>query len=364
MSRSWLDIDLAAVAANVKALRGLAPDAELWAVVKADGYGHGAIEVANAALAAGATTLAVAQVAEGVALREAGFGEPIWVLSEPAPDEFDTVAAAGLEPTLYSPAGVMAAARVGDMTTHLKVDTGMGRVGATPDEAVQIGRQILSTGRLDLGSVWTHLACADDPDHPLTDRQLDRYEQVLTAFDAAGIEVPRRHAANSAGVIAHSRSHFDVVRAGIALYGLIPGPKLADRIELQPALTWRTTVGFVKRLRAGEALSYGHRQAVERDTTVATFPVGYADGLRRGLWSGGGALIGGKCRSILGVVTMDQTMVDCGDDGIAPGDDVVLIGRQGEACITADEMACTLDTINYEIAVLIGSRVERRYPRP
>lgn len=365
MSRSWVEVDLEAVGANVGALRAAAPGAELCAVVKADGYGHGAAEVANAALAAGASILAVAHVAEGVALREMGFAEPIWILSEPAPDELEAVARCGLEPTLYSPPTIMAAARIGGMTAHLKIDTGMARVGAAPDQAVAIAGQILSTGRLALGSVWTHLACADDPDHPLTEAQLDRYDQVLTDLAEARIEVIYRHAANSAGVLAHPRSHYDVVRAGIALYGLSPGPGVADRAaqaELRPALAWKSRVGFVKRVPAGAAVSYGHRQRVDTDTTVATIPVGYADGLRRQLWDRGGAvLIGGRRRPMVGVVTMDQTMVDCGDDGVAPGDEVVLIGTQGEATITADEMAAALDTINYEIPVGIGRRVERRY---
>ncbi|MCP3993062.1 MAG: alanine racemase [Actinomycetia bacterium] len=362
MSRSWVDIDLSALAANVRTLAALAPGAELCAVVKADAYGHGVVQVADTALAAGASILAVAHVNEGLVLREAGFGEPIWVLSEPAPEEFDAAARAGLEPTLYSPAGAMAAARVGGMSTHLKVDTGMGRVGASPAEAVQIARQILSSGRLALGSVWTHLACADDPEHPMTNRQLDRYEEVLAEFEGAKIEVVCRHAANSAGVIAHPRSHHDVVRTGIAMYGLNPGPALVDRVELRPVLSWKTRVGFVKRVPAGTAISYSHSQSVATDTTIASIPVGYADGLRRGLWNrGGAAIIGGKVRPFVGAVTMDQTMVDCGDDGVAPGQEVVLIGSQGEATITADDLAQALGTINYEIPCLIGSRVERRY---
>ena len=361
MSRSWVDIDLIAVAANVATLSALAPGSQLCAVVKANGYGHGAVEVANAALGAGATILAVAQVAEGVALRDAGIDAPVWVLSEPAPEEFDTAAANALEPTLCSPTGAMAAARVGGLAVHLMVDTGLGRVGAAPDEALAIARQILSTGRLALASVWTHLACADDPTNPLTNQQLDCYEQMLTGFDAAHIDVVYRHAANSAGVMAHPRSHYDVIRTGIALYGLAPSDALADRVELQPALTWRSKVGFVKRVQAGTALSYGHRQQVEVDTTVATVPVGYADGLRRGWWENGSVLIGGKRRPIVGVVTMDQTMVACGNDGVSPGDEVVLIGSQGDGTISVEDMAADLGTINYEIPVLIGSRVERRF---
>ncbi len=363
-ARSWVDVDLDAVAANVATMRALAPDAELCAVVKADGYGHGAAAVADAAVAAGATWLAVAQVGEGVALREAGFAEPILVLSEPGPTEFEAAAGAGLDPTLYSPAGAMAAARVGGMTVHLKVDTGMGRVGCRPDETVALARQIGETGRLGLGSVWTHLACADDPDHPATDEQLDRYEAVLADLDRAGIGVRQRHAANSAGVLAHPRSHYDLVRCGLSLYGLAPSPAVATGVDLRPALSWRTAVSHVKRVPAGTALSYGLRRAVPVDTTVATIPVGYADGLRRGWWEQGRVLIGGERRRILGVVTMDQTLVDCGDEGVAPGDEAVILGRQGEAEVTADDMAAALSTINYEITTVIGPRVERRYHRP
>lgn len=361
MSRSWVEIDLEAIGANVRALGAMAGPAEVCAVVKADGYGHGAAMVANAALDAGAQSLAVAQVEEGLALREAGFGEPIIVLSEPEPDEFDDVARAALEPTLYSPAGVMAAARVGGMSVHLKIDTGMRRVGATTDEAVAIAKQILSTDRLGLGSVWTHLACADDAESSTTEHQLDRYESVLAALADAGVRVPTRHAANSAGTIGHPRSRYDLVRCGIAIYGLAPSRVLGEQIDLVPALAWKTTVGYVKRVQAGDAISYGHRQTVEVDTTVATIPVGYADGLRRGWWRDGGVLVGGKRRPVLGVITMDQTMLDCGDDGVAPGDEAVLLGAQGSVAITADDMADALETINYEIPVLIGPRVERRY---
>ena len=392
MSRSWVDVDLAAIAANTKRLRARAPGAELCAVVKADGYGHGVIEVATAALGAGATRLGIAQVGEGVALREADIDVPIWVLSEPALDEFDAVVGHGLEPAIYSSAAIKAASQAaasagasgggtsegGGVAVHLKIDTGMHRVGADPDDAVALAALIVDAPALRLGSVWTHLANADtdapdpspDSDLPVTgvssvtDRQLDRYEATLARLADAGIAVPLRHAANSAGTIAHPRAHHDVVRCGIALYGLAPAPKLADAIELCPALSWRTTVGFVKRVVGGEAFSYGQRQAVDRDTTVATIPVGYADGFRRGLWETGSVLIGGKARPILGVVTMDQTIVDCGNDPVRPGDEVVLIGRQGDAGISADDLARSLGTINYEISTGIGSRVERRYVGP
>ena len=367
---------------------------------KANGYGHGGAEVALTVLAAGATRLAVAQVEEGLALRAAlrgvGLDAPILVLSEPEPDELGPAVQAQLEPALYSIRGIEAAVAAvgrtgspaGSLVVHLKIDTGMHRVGAAPADAVALARRIAAADQLELGSVWTHLACADgltatgELAVETTNAQLDCYDQALAAIDQAGIEVPLRHAANSAGTLAHPRSHYDLVRCGIAVYGLAPGPGLvsaltnrptgdrsapaspssAGQVSLRPALTWRSRVSFVKRLRAGEAISYGHRTTLEADTTVASIPVGYADGFRRGLWRSGGAmLINGRRRPILGVVTMDQTMVDCGHDDVAPGDEVVLIGTQGAHTITADDLAAQLGTINYEICTSIGPRVERRF---
>ncbi len=428
MTRAWADIDLDAVGHNVRVLRELAAPAELCAVVKANGYGHGAVEVARAAVAAGATRLAVAQVAEGVALRKAGLAVPVWVLSEPDPAEMATALAAGLEPAVYSPAAVEAAAaaassastvvtaartasrklrsdselrrealesrgfrdadggedavsvtqfalgarpetaQAGGFTVHLKIDTGMHRVGAAPADAVTLARRIVEAPGLRLGSVWTHLACADalSPEGDLlpavTGAQLAVYEGVLADLAAAGIDVPLRHAANSAGTIAHPAARYDAVRCGIALYGLPPAPGMAGWAPLRPALSWRTRVSFVKRVEAGESISYGHRRTLERATTVATVPVGYADGLPRGLWSGGGSmLVGGRARPILGVVTMDQTMVDCGDDDVRVGDEAVIIGPQGAEAITADDLAAAMGTINYEICTSISARVTRRY---
>jgi alanine racemase len=366
-SRSWVEIDLDAIAANVTTLAAAAPAAEVCAVVKADGYGHGATEVAGAALAAGATRLGVAQATEGRRLRADGITAPIWVLSEPAPDEWPVLVADDLEGAVYTPAAVDAAAAAGAATVHLKVDTGMHRVGARVDDTVDLARRIEKAPNLRLGSVWTHLAVADDDTGTglqATGRQLDRYDEALARLDEAGITVPLRHAANSAATIAHPRAHHDVVRCGIAIYGLAPSPSLAGRVPLRPALTWGTSAAMVKRLPAGSTVGYGLRGAVEREATVVTVPVGYADGFRRRLWSTGGAvLIGGRRRPVVGVVSMDQTVVDCGDDEVAVGDEAILIGRQGDAEITADDLARSLDTINYEITCAIGSRSVRRYRR-
>ncbi len=335
----------------------------MCAVVKANAYGHGEIEAAQAAIDGGASILAVARVASGIRLRTAGFTEPIWILSEPAEEEFAAAARWRLEPAVYSPPGVRAAAAAGgSLTVHLKIDTGMHRVGAKPDMAVSLAESIRDHESLLLGSVWTHCAMADQPDHPFTDTQLDRFEAAVASVEKAGLEVPLTHAANSAATIAFPRARRDVVRCGIALYGLSPSAELVGRIDLEPALRWVSRVGFVKRLEPGDRVSYGQRTEVLRSCTAVTVPVGYADGYRRALWQQPGiVLVGGKPRNILGVVTMDQLVVDCGDDEVSVGDEVVLLGQQGSASTTADDLATALDTINYEIVCGITERVGRKF---
>lgn len=367
MATAWADVDLDAVAANVRRLAEVAAPAVVCAVVKADGYGHGAVPVARAAVDAGAAWLAVAHVSEGEALRAAGIDVPILVLSEPEPRSMERVAAADLRVTVYTHTGIDAAARAAEslrttVRAHLKVDTGMRRVGADPVDAVARAKEVVAAPGLELDGVWTHLAVADEPDHPFTHEQLRRYNDVLDELVAAGVEPPVRHAANSAGAIAHPAARFDMVRCGIAVYGIDPSPDLAGRGGLEPAMTVRSTVSFVKQVGEGEGISYGLRHTFGRDTTVATVPIGYADGIRRSISAAGGSvLIGGRRRPIVGTVTMDQLMVDCGDDPVAVGDEVVLIGRQRDEQITAVEWAQRVDTIAYEIVCGIGPRVERRW---
>ena len=364
MARAWADIDLAALRHNVGVLRAAAPGSELCAVVKADAYGHGMERIAVAALDAGAARLAVAQVAEGARLRAAELDAEIWVLSEPRPDEMGEVARLGLQPAVYSDEGIASAAAAGVRTVHLKIDTGMHRVGATPGSAPELARRVLAAG-LALGSVWTHLATADDLTHPAADEQLDRYEAALSALTVAGIDPGLRHASNSAGTLLRARAHHDVVRPGVSLYGLAPDAAVLDHpavADLRPVMRLSTSVGFVKRLRAGDRASYGLRGGVDDDATVATLPIGYADGVQRMRWNrGGSVLIGGRRRPIVGVVTMDQIVVDCGDDDVRPGDEAVLLGAQGDERIDAWEWAGQADTIAYEVVCGIGARVERRY---
>ncbi len=357
---------MAAIRHNAAVLKAAAPGAELCAVVKADGYGHGEVAAAQAAIDGGATILAVARVVEGCRLRNAGLDEPIWVLSEPSEREFADAVTFDLQPSVYSEQGIRAAAAAAidapTLSVHLKLDTGMHRVGADPADAVRLAGQISDAPTLALGSVWTHLAMADEPEKPFTDRQLDRFDEALAELASAGIDVPLVHTANSGAVHAWPRAHRDVIRCGISLYGLPPSPQLAGVLDLRPALRWTSSVSFVKRLEPGDRVSYGQRTAVTEPANVATIPVGYADGYRRALWEGPPlVLIGGRRRRILGVVTMDQMVVDCGDDDVAVGDEVVLIGEQNGEQVTADDLAAALDTINYEITCGISDRVGRRY---
>lgn len=368
MARAWADVSLDAVRANVGELRRIAAPAEVCAVVKADGYGHGAVPVAQAAVEAGATWLAVAQVPEAAPLRAAGLDVPVLLLSQPRPDEVDDAVALGLQVTLYSPGmvdrlGAAAVAAGVTVPVHLKVDTGMHRVGTQPGDAVALAKSVVDHPGLSLASAWTHCAVADEPDDPFTDLQLARYETVLADLAAAGIDVPLRHAANSAAAIAHPAARYDLVRCGIAVYGIPPAPSLAGAVALQQAVRLTTEVSFVKDVAKGEGISYGLHHHVERDTVIATLPIGYADGVFRRLGlDHQEVLIGGRRHPMVGVTTMDQLMVDVGPgSGVRPGDEAVLLGEQGDDRIAPDEWAARLGTISYEVVCAIGARVERRY---
>jgi alanine racemase len=361
--RSWVDVDLDAVRHNVGVLRREVAPAEVLVVVKAGGYGHGAVPVARAALDAGAVALAVAIVDEGVELRNAGVDARVLLLSEPAPEDIAVCAAYDLEPTLYTLEGVTAAEHAArPMRVHVKVDTGMHRVGAAPSAAIEVAEAVAAAPPLELASIWTHCAVADEPDDPYTSEQLARYDDVLAQARERDLTFAWRHAANSAGALYHPSARYDLVRAGIAVYGIAPNPRLRT-VDLRPALTWRATVSYVKPLPAGSRISYGLRHECLQDTVIATVPVGYADGVPR-RWSevGGEVLIGGERRPVAGVVTMDQLMVDCGPGAdVAVGDEVVLIGVQGESSLMSEEWAERLGTIAYEIVCGIGPRVARRY---
>lgn len=365
---AWAEIDLGAVRHNVGEVRRIVSGAEVCAVVKADGYGHGAVPVARAALDAGATWLAVALVEEGVALREAGIDAPVLLLSEPPVAAAAEVVARRLTPSVYTADAVAAldgaAVAAGlSLPVHVKIDTGMHRVGATEETALAVARAIDGSAALVLDGVWTHFAVADDPEQDdYTADQCRRFAALRDRLAAEGMAPRLVHASNSAGALMVG-AHHDLVRAGLAVYGYHPNPAKPSAADLRPVLSLRAQVSYVKRLTAGERVSYGLRYALPTDAVIATVPLGYADGVPRRLFeTGGRVLVGGEPRPIAGVVTMDQLMIDCGPDAdVHPGDEAVLLGEQGGDRITADDWAALLGTISYEILCGIGPRVPRVY---
>ncbi len=361
-------IDVGAVVANVVALCRVVAPRPVWVVVKADGYGHGAVPVARAALRAGAAGLCVALVQEGATLRAAGITAPILVLSEPPLDHLVAAVGLGLTITMTSASGVEALARAAaeagvpePVPVHVKVDTGMRRVGVAPDQAGALCALVAAQPSLVLEGLVTHLAVADQLDHPFTAVQLERFATVLAELDSSGLRPPLVHVANSAGALLHPQARQDLVRCGIAVYGLSPGGDASAAVApLRPVLRLVSQVSFVKRVESGEGVSYGLRHVLDHPATVATVPIGYADGVPRRYGAvGGEVLIGGRRRPVLGVVTMDQLMVDCGDDRVERGDEVVLIGAQGDEQVTAEEWAARLGTITYEVVCAISARVPR-----
>ena len=366
---AWAEIDVDALEHNVGSVIEAVSPSGVRAVVKADGYGHGAETVARAALGAGAAGLCVALVQEGVALRSAGIDAAILVLAEQPPEQLDALARAGLEATAYRPdhlaALAEAAARTGHVVSvHVKVDSGMQRVGAPPGRLAALVDAVRADEWLRLAGVFTHLAVADEPDHGATAEQLAVFDEALGSLDDS--DLPAIHTANSAGALAVASARRSFVRLGIAMYGISPGPGVDHLVgDLRPALALKARVSYVKAAAAGSHVSYGWRHRLERDTTLATVPIGYADGVPRRLGTlpeapGADVLVGGRRCPIVGVVTMDQLVVDVGDIPVAVGDEVVLIGRQGDHEIRAEHWAERLGTIGYEIVCGISARVPRR----
>lgn len=363
----WAEVDLDAIRWNAEQLAARAKPAELLAVVKADGYGHGAVPVARAALAGGATWLGVALVEEGAALRSAGIDAPILMMSEPPVHAAATVVRERITPVVYTRPGIEALAKaaadaslVMPYPVHLKVDTGMHRVGCAPTDAIDLVRHITSQGSLRFEGLLTHLAVADEPDHPATDEQLACFDDVRANLASAGFMPPIVHVANSAALLTN-RPRYDLVRCGIALYGIPPAEGLDGGLALRPALELKAFAAFVKELDVGERVSYGLRYLLDGRSKVATLPIGYADGVPRRLGAVGGEVLAlGRRRPIAGTITMDQLMVDHCDD-VGTDDVFVLIGTQGEEEISVTEWARRLDTIAYEVVCGISTRVPRRY---
>ncbi|WP_027717068.1 alanine racemase [Desulfovirgula thermocuniculi] len=365
-ARTWAEVDLEAIGHNLREIKKLLrPGVRVMAVVKADGYGHGALEVARAALGEGASFLGVATVEEGIKLRKAGLTSPILVLSSCPPEQADLIMAHDLTPAVFSPAQAEALAREAfnrgrKVKVHLKVDTGMGRLGLRgPEEAAAFCRRI-SSWPLEIEGIFTHFACAEEPSKEKSSRQLEGFREVLKRLEEEGVCPPLRHAANSAAALEFPPAHLDMVRIGISLYGYHPRGKGAGGPDLRPALSWKAKITQVKRLPPGSPLSYGWTYTTSAEEIIATVPVGYADGYRRALSNRGWVLVRGKRAPVVGRVCMDQLMIRL-DEEVAPGTQVTLLGCEGEESITADDLASWVDTISYEVLTSIGPRVPRIY---
>lgn len=364
-------MNLDAVRRNVESLRARAPDATFMSVVKADGYGHGMVEVARACREAGSEYLGVALPSEAIQLREAGFTGPILAWLYTPGDDLVECAGRGIElsaATLGMLDQVAAAARKSDtrVQLHLKVDTGLGRNGCVPErwsELLAAAKRLESAGAVEIIGLWSHLASADDPSSSVTAGQVEAFESALAVAEGLDIEPQFRHLASSAGVIAHPSTHYDLVRCGISVYGLSPGPELGSSADLglTPAMTVAASVAMVKSVPAHHGVSYGLRYHTSEQTSLALIPVGYADGLPR---AGSGRLpmqVNGERFLVAGTVAMDQVVLDVGETAMSAGDVVELFGTGANGAPTADEWAQVCGTINYEIVTRLGTRIPRDY---
>ncbi len=368
---TWAEISLDALAANTKALRDLAAPAALMAVVKADAYGHGAVECARTALEAGASWLGVAALEEAIEFRRAGLTAPILTMTAGSPGQAPTFAAHDVTAGLYEPEVAEALAAAGRQAgrpvhAHLKVDTGMGRLGVTCDQAgLDLALRLARLEGLTLDGVYSHYATSDEPDLGFARRQAELFDWFIAQAARQGLTFRWQHIANSAGLLGLPESRHNLIRAGIALYGLHPSEDVdLSKVELAPVMSWKARLMYVKTVPAGTSISYGREYVAPRPTRVGTVAVGYADGYRRAQKGKAHVLVGGRPCPVLGRICMDHIMV--GLDG-APeakaGDEVVLLGRQDGAAITAEEMAALCQTINYEIAAGIGRRMPRLFIR-
>lgn len=368
MLRAEAAIDLDAIRDNVARLREHAPSAALMAVVKADGYGHGLLPSARAALAGGATWLGVCVLEEALALRAAGLSAPVlsWITvpGEPLHDAVGADVDLSVSSLWALAETVSAARRAGRVArVHLKVDTGLSRNGATladwPD-LVTAAAKAETSGEVAVVGVWSHFAYADDPGHPTIAAQVAAFREAVALAEHAGLRPELRHLANSAATLTLPDAHFDLVRPGIAVFGLSPVPRVS-RYGLRPAMTLRARVALAKEVPAGSGVSYGHRYTTAARSRLALVPLGYADGVPRSATNTAEVWLAGRRRRISGMVCMDQFVVDVGTDPVAAGDEVVLFGPGDRGEPTADDWAAALDTISYEIVTRIGGRVPRTY---
>ena len=377
----WAEVDLKAVAHNVRELRRITkPGARLLAAVKANAYGHGIIEVAKTVLQSGADELGVARIEEGIQLREAGIDAPVLIFGHTPSFLNEKLIEFNLRPTVFSYETAKALSKVavsngGKIKIHLKVDTGMGRLGILPERmlsnsgigltenAIHMTEAIVRLSGIEIEGVYTHFATADILDKTYAKRQFDVFLEFLSQLHQSGIEVPVKHSANSAAIIGMSETHLDMVRAGISVYGLYPSDEVdKNRVSLKPAMEMKARIVYLKKVPSGFKVSYGSTYETTTRTTIATVPVGYGDGYNRLLSSRGSMLVNGQRAPVTGRVCMDLTMLDVGHiSDVSLEDEVVIFGRQGDNSIYIDEIASMLNTINYEVVTRIADRVPRMY---
>ena len=361
---TWVEVDLQAIRNHVRYLVEMT-GTEVMVVVKADGYGHGAVPVARAALEAGASWCAVARADEALELRDAGLDCPLMMLGYTPEGRIAELLNLGVRLPFWSEAQaarIQAAAEQVGATAylHLKVDTGMSRLGVQADQAVELVRVLERYPDLELEGIFTHFARADEADPKPTRQQEVLFEQVLSALDQDRLRPPLVHAANSAASLKRPSAHYDLLRFGISLYGLEPSPESPLPSAFQPALAWKSVLSQVKVLPAGRGVSYGHIYTTSGEERIGTIPVGYADGYHR--VTGTEVLVRGTRVPVIGRVCMDQIMVNLDEvPGARAGDEVVLVGRQGECSYTADDLARAWNSINYEVVCAISARVPRYY---
>lgn len=370
LNRAWAEIDLDAIAHNTREIKKLTGSkVEMMGVVKADAYGHGVLEVVRTLLDNGVTQLAVSMLDEAIQIRKMGIDVPILVLNYTDPARADEIIHNRVTQTVFSTdlaqALSIAAVRLGkDVRIHVKVDTGMTRVGFIP--GYNAVRNIMEISRLPgiiLEGIFTHFASADESDKSYTLMQFERFMNLCTELIRAGIHIPVKHVCNSAGILQYPEMHLDIVRPGIILYGLYPSREVAGKIDLRPAMTLKANVIFVKDVDKDTYVSYGRTFRTDRKSRIATIPIGYADGYTRLMSNKGRMLVNGEYAPVIGRICMDQCMLDVTDlkHDVHVGDEVVIFGRQNGSCISVDEIADQVGTINYELVCIIGKRIPRVY---
>ena len=361
------EINLSAIEFNLQQIKDKVAPAKIMAVVKANAYGHGALEVSRKVLETGASYLGVALLEEGVELRSQGIQAPILVFGGFFPDEAEEFLQHGLEVTLYNEENLFALTAAAQKLNqkakvHIKVDTGLGRVGVPWQKATSFVKRVWKTPEIEVIGLYTHLATADERDKTFANLQLTRFRSVIEQLGKEGINIPIKHAANSGAILDLPDSYFDMVRPGIIIYGYYPSLETSESLPLRPAMRLKSTILHVKEVSAGTSVSYGREFITPRTTRIVTIPVGYADGYNRLLSNRGEVIIRGKKYPVVGRVCMDQIMVDVGEDvDVEVGDEVVLWGQQGDVEISVYDLCRKLQTIPNEVCCWVSSRVPRVY---